>query len=103
MISANESDEIKKLLDAVSVSTDRCIRTNADNCSCQNWNEGGPSHSRQVKRKLAPVLVCSFPGSAWERFPRWLCHLRTEQAAEPPRKRSQAEPGNEHRREFALA
>ena len=50
------------------------------------------AHSHQVK---ANSLRCSFPGSAWERFPRWLCHLRTEQAAEPPRTRSQAEPGNE--------
>ena len=57
------------------------------------------AHSRQVK---ANSLRCSFPGSAWERFPRWLCHLRTEQEAEPPRTRSQAEPGNEHRSEFAL-
>jgi len=58
------------------------------------------AHSRQVK---ANSLRCSFPGSAWERFPRWLCHLRTEQAAEPPKTRSQAEPGNEHWSEFALA
>ena len=45
---------------------------------------------------------CSFPGSAWERVlggsaacsvRRWQSHLG---------KRSQAEPGNEHRREFAL-
>jgi len=58
----------------------------------------------QVRMGLKPIAVrlsanslrCSFPGSAWERFPRWLCHLRTEQAAEPPRTRSQAEPGNEH-------
>jgi hypothetical protein len=54
-------------------------------------------------RLSANSLQCSFPGSAWERFPRWLCHLRTEQAAEPPRTRSQAEPGNKHRSEFALA
>jgi len=58
------------------------------------------AHSRQAK---ANSLQWSFPGSAWERFPRWLCHLRTEQAAEPPRTRSQAEHGNEHRSEFALA
>jgi len=44
---------------------------------------------------LAVKFRCSFPGSAWEHFPRWLCHLRTEQAAEPPRTRSQAKPGNE--------
>jgi len=45
---------------------------------------------------------CSFPGSAWERVlggsaacsvRRWQSHLG---------KRSQAEPGNEHRSEFAL-
>ena len=45
---------------------------------------------------------CSFPGSAWERVlggsaacsvRRWQSHLG---------KRSQAEPGNEHRNEFAL-
>jgi len=32
-------------------------------------------------RLSANTIWCSFPGSAWERFPRWLCHLRTEQAA----------------------
>ena len=60
----------------------------------------GNAHSRQAK---ANSFRCSFPGSAWERFPRWLCNLRTEQAAEPQRTRSQAEPGNEHRSEFALS
>ena len=58
------------------------------------------AHCRQAKEN---TLWCSFPGSAWERFQRWLCHLQTEQAAEPPRTRSQAEPGNEHLSEFALA
>jgi hypothetical protein len=58
---------------------------------------------RRANTRFAPTLVCSFPGSAWERVlggsaacsvRRWQSHLG---------KRSQAEPGNEHRSEFALA
>jgi hypothetical protein len=61
---------------------------------------GAKAHSRQAK---ANALRFSFPGSAWERVlggsaacsvRRWQSHLG---------KRSQAEPGNEHRSAFALA
>ena len=58
------------------------------------------AHSRQAK---ANSLRCSFPGSVWEHVlgGSAACSVRRWQSNLG--KRSQAEPGNEHRSEFAFS